>query len=62
MGVVRGPREIDPKIRRATWVAWARGPNDERADGERDNPVEALGDLANKLEKLRPRSERLADT
>jgi hypothetical protein len=52
-GVVLGPREVDPAIRRATWVAWARGSNGERAEGEGDNPEQALSDLANKLEKLR---------
>ncbi len=24
MGVVRGPREVDPKIQSGSWVAWAR--------------------------------------
>jgi hypothetical protein len=35
MGVVRGPREADPAIRRDTWAAWARGPNGEIVKGER---------------------------
>lgn len=39
--------------RRATWVAWARGPNGDRAEGKGDNPQQALSDLANKLDRLR---------
>jgi hypothetical protein len=53
MGVVRGPREVDPAIRRETWVAWARGPNDERVEGEGGSPEQALSALANKLTPLR---------
>jgi hypothetical protein len=34
MGVVRGPREVDPKISSDSWVAWARGPKGERVDGQ----------------------------
>jgi hypothetical protein len=52
-GVVLGPREADPVIRSETWVAWARGPNGERVEGQGDNPEQALGDLANKLRPLR---------
>ena len=32
MGVVRGPREVDPKIQSDSWMAWARGPEGERVD------------------------------
>ena len=39
--------------RRATWVAWARGPKQERVEGEGTSPQQALSDLANKLDKLR---------
>ena len=52
-GVALGPREVDPAIRRAIWAAWARAPNGERAEGEGDNPEQALSDLANKMIKLR---------
>ena len=48
-GVVLGPREADPVIRSETWVAWARGPNGERVEGEGESPAQALSDLANKL-------------
>ena len=37
-GVVLGPRQADPVIRSETWVAWARGPNGERVEGEGDSP------------------------
>ena len=53
MGVVLDPREIDPRIRSASWVAWARGPDGERAEGQGDFPAQALLDLATKLEPLR---------
>src|SRR5688500_19993426 len=34
MGVVCGPREVDPAIRNPEeWCAWARGPNKERLEG-----------------------------
>jgi hypothetical protein len=56
--VALGPREADPVIRSETWVAWARGPNDERVEGEGDAPVEALSDLANKLKPLRGNPNR----
>ena len=52
-GVVLGPREVDPVIRSETWVAWARGPNDERVEGEGASAVMALAELANKLAPLR---------
>ena len=53
MGVVRGPREVDPQIRSENWVAWARGPKGERAEGQGSFPAQALLDLAAKLEPLR---------
>jgi hypothetical protein len=42
MGVVRGPREVDPKITAASWVAWARGPDGERVEGRGESAEEAL--------------------
>lgn len=37
MGVVCGPREVDPAIRGSEeWCAWARGPDKERRRGTRD--------------------------
>ena len=38
MGVVCGPREVDPQIHCDSWVAWARGPNGERVEGRGDAP------------------------
>ena len=32
-GGLRGPREVDPVIRSESWLAWAVGPNGERAEG-----------------------------
>jgi hypothetical protein len=52
-GVVLGPREVDPVIRSETWVAWVRGPNDERVEGEVGSAQLALADLANTLTHLR---------
>ena len=55
MYLVLGPPEAEhPMTRTAKWVAWARGPNGERADGGGDTPEQALSDLANKLERIRP--------
>lgn len=53
MGVVRGPREVDPVIRSGNWVAWARGPGGERAEGSGSDPISALVDVAAKLRDLR---------
>jgi hypothetical protein len=54
MGLVTGPRVADPAIEGEDWCAWARGPNDERIEGEGDNAVQALGEIfANKMERLR---------
>jgi hypothetical protein len=53
MGVVRGPRETDPKIHGDSCVAWAKGPHaGERVQGEGDSPEEALLDLASRLRTL----------
>ena len=52
-GVVEGPREVAPAIRSENWLAWAVGPNGERAEGIGDHPAQALLDLASKLEPLR---------
>ncbi len=51
MGVVRGPREVDPKISSDSWVAWARGPKGERVDGQGGSAEQALDDLTNKMRK-----------
>ena len=42
MGVALGPREVDPQIRSESWVAWARGPNGERVDGQAGSAQGAL--------------------
>jgi hypothetical protein len=49
MGVVRGPREVDPKIQSDSWMAWARGPDGERADGQGESPAGTLDALANAM-------------
>ncbi len=49
MGVVRGPREVDPAIRSESWVAWARGSPGERVDGEGDTPDGALRNFVKKM-------------
>ena len=53
MGVVCGPREVDPMIRGTSWVAWARGPQDQLATGSGESHIAALTDLRNKLEQMR---------
>ena len=49
-----------PEIRSAEWVAVARGPDPEqpgqavpREYGRGSNPIQALNDLANRLNRLR---------
>ena len=49
MGVVRGPREADPKIQSASWVAWARGPDGERVEGRASHPSRPLDDFTNAM-------------
>jgi hypothetical protein len=51
MGVVCGPREVDPQIHSDSWVAWARGPNGERVDGQADSAQGALDAVTNALRK-----------
>ena len=51
MVVVRGPREVDPKIQSASWLAWARGPDGERVEGRGASPEEALDDFTNTMRK-----------
>ena len=51
MGVVRGPREVDPQIHSGSWVAWARGPKGERVDGQADSAQGALDALTNTMRK-----------
>jgi hypothetical protein len=50
-GVALGPRKVDPQIRSESWVAWARGPNGQRADGQGESPAGALDALANAMRK-----------
>jgi hypothetical protein len=45
MGVVLGPREVDPRIASAEWCAWAR-PASEHADFAAYPSVEGRGDSA----------------
>jgi hypothetical protein len=53
MGVVSGPRQVDPKIHGASeWCAWARGPNKERVEGRGDSPQDALLELTAHLQEL----------
>jgi hypothetical protein len=51
MGVALGPREVDPQIASAAWVAWARGPDGERAGGQGGSPEEALDALTDTMRK-----------
>jgi hypothetical protein len=41
MGVVRGPREVDPKIQSASWVTWARGLDGEPVEGQGESPEDS---------------------
>jgi hypothetical protein len=53
MGVVCGPREVDPKIRSTEeWCAWARGPKGERLEGRGSGPQDALLELTVRLKGL----------
>jgi hypothetical protein len=51
MGVALGPREVDPRIGSELWVAWARGPDGERIDGQGKSPEEALDALTSAKRK-----------
>lgn len=52
MGVVCGPREVDPNIRSTEeWCAWARGPDKERLEGGK-SPEDSLLQLTVKLKEL----------
>jgi hypothetical protein len=52
-GVVRGPRDIDPKLRSTDeWCAWARGPDKERVEGRGPVPHDALYALTLRLKEL----------
>jgi hypothetical protein len=46
---VHGPREVDPKISSDAWLAWARGPDGERVEGQADSPEGALDALTNAM-------------
>ena len=52
MGVVREPLEADPQIPADNWVAFAIGPQGERAEGVGTAAVSALTNLAHELTKL----------
>ena len=52
-GVALGPREADPAIDGATWVAWATGPKDKRLHGAGDSPQDALVQLALGLREVK---------
>ena len=53
MGVVCGPREVDPAIHSPEeWCAWARRPNMERLEGRGSGPHDALLELTVKLKEL----------
>ena len=58
MGVARGPREVDPQIRSESWVAWARGANGQRVDGQGQSPSGALDALANAMRKRAAKPSR----
>jgi hypothetical protein len=59
-GVAKGPREMDPRIRDDSWVAWARPDREEghRADlppiveGKGESADQALRALARELRKV----------
>ena len=53
MGVVCGPREVDPSIHSAEELcAWAKGPKGERLEGRGSGPHDALLALTVKLKEL----------
>ncbi len=53
MGVVCGPREVDPSMRSSEeWCALARGPGHERIEGRGPSPEDALLQLTVNLEAL----------
>jgi hypothetical protein len=55
--VARGPREVDPQIHGASWVAWAR-PDEDRPDqppsveGRGESADQAVNALAYALREL----------
>ena len=54
MGVVCGPREVDPNIHSAEeWCAWASGPKGERVEGRGGSPEDALIQLSFRLKELK---------
>ena len=53
MGVLCGPREVDPAVHSADeWCVWARGPNKERVEGRGPSPRDALTTLALRLKEI----------
>lgn len=58
-GIVKGPREVDPRVASSEWVAWARPsrPDAEFAahppvEGRGDSPIRALNALSRNLRQL----------
>ena len=51
-GLVRGPRQADPLVHGAQWMAWATGPKAGRASGDGDTPEDALLALTVDLRRL----------
>ena len=53
MGVVHGPLAADPQVPSDNWVAFAVGPEGERAEGVGSAADSALTNLALQLSELR---------
>jgi hypothetical protein len=53
MGVVREPLDAAPEAHADNWVAFAIGPEGERAEGVGTAAVSALTNLAHELTQLR---------
>ncbi len=49
MGVVRGPRDANPRITSDSWVAWMQSPEGIRVEGTGDTPEQALLALADTM-------------
>ena len=51
-GLVRGPRQVDPQVHGAQWMAWATAVKGGRASGNGDSPQDALLALTAELRRL----------
>jgi hypothetical protein len=49
MGVVRGPRDANPRITSDSWVAWMRSPEGIQVEGTGETPDQALLALADTM-------------